>query len=207
MRERTDLDKKPTWYLFLAANVIVFIGAIVTYVLFRQANVADKMINFVPTLVCNLVGLGLCGLFIWLEAKGIMNKAMHFQRKWLYWYLTALIIFVVSIIFSFAYFAIFRTKFFDPSSSVFEKTWPLIIDVVLVGVLTLVSIGFQRYARYKIDLDIYKRNRGELPKKEEMEKDKAKLEKQEAKQNDEQAPSDEKLMSGSYSGIESNVIL
>lgn len=192
MRERTDLDKKPTWYLFLGSNVIVFLGAIVTYVLFRQPNPADEIINFVPTLVCNLVALVMCGLFVWLEAKGIMNKVMHFRRKWLYWYLVALIIFVVAIIFTFTYIAIFRTFFFDPSSSQFDQTWPLIIDMVLTGVLTLVSIGFQRYARYKIDLDIYKRTHGELPKKEEIEKDKAKQEKADAKASSGLADSIEK---------------
>ncbi|MCQ3908127.1 MAG: hypothetical protein MJ200_00770 [Mycoplasmoidaceae bacterium] len=42
----------------------------------------------------------------------------------------------------------------------------------------------QRYARYKIDLDIYRRTHGELPKKEEMEKDKAKLEAKEQDKKD-----------------------
>ncbi|MCQ2956707.1 MAG: DUF5453 family protein [Mycoplasmoidaceae bacterium] len=60
--------------------------------------------------------------------------------------------------------------------------------MVITGVLTLVAIGLQRYARYKIDLDIYKRNRGEQPKKEEIAKDKAKAEKDKAKQDKKQKP-------------------
>lgn len=182
MRERTDLDKKPTWYLFLASNVIVFIGVVVTFALFKKPDVADNIVLWVPTIVCNLVALALCAIFIWLEAKGIMNKAVHFQRKWLYWYLSALIVFVVAVIFSFVFLVVFKMNFFNMRSEKYSYEWkPLIADIVVTGVLSLVSIGLQRYARYKIDLDIYKRNRGELPKKEEMEKDKAKAEKAEAK--------------------------
>lgn len=172
LRERTDLDKKPIWYLFLAANVVVLLGTVVTYVLFRK-NIPNTMTIFVPTIVCNIVGLVLCGLFIWFEAKSTMPKAVHFQRKWLWWYLAALIIFVVAIIFNFIYLLIFNSMYWGGN----QQTWPLIIYMVITGVLTLVSIGIQRYARYKIDLDIYRRKHGELPKKEEMEKDQAKAEK------------------------------
>lgn len=179
MRERTDLDKKPTWYLFLFANVAVFIGAIVTLVLFKNGPV-DTVVNFVPTLVCNLVALVACGFFIWLESKGIMNKVAHFRRKWLWWYLVAIIVFIVAIIFTFVFYWVYRQFYFAPNG----PTWKVMIaNPVVAGVLTLVSIGLQRYARYKIDLDIYKRNHGELPKKEEMEKDRAKQEKAQAKQD------------------------
>ncbi|MCQ3907687.1 MAG: hypothetical protein MJ219_02925 [Mycoplasmoidaceae bacterium] len=40
--------------------------------------------------------------------------------------------------------------------------------------LTLVAIGLQRYARFKIDLDIYRRTHGELPKAEEIAKEEKK---------------------------------
>ncbi len=60
--------------------------------------------------------------------------------------------------------------------------------MVITGVLTLVAIGLQRYARYKIDLDIYKRTHGGQPKKEEIEKDKAKAEKAKVKQSKKQKP-------------------
>ncbi len=176
MREHTDLDKKPTWYLFLTANVVVFLGAIITFVLFKQPEVSNDIIKFVPTIVCNLSSMVFCGFFIWLEAKGIMNKAMHFQRKWLYWYLAALIVYLVAIIFSFTYLIIYRTFYFQPSAWQ-GQWWPLIIDMVITGLLTLTAIGLQRYARFKIDLDIYRRTHGGQPKKDEIAKDKAKAEK------------------------------
>lgn len=176
MREKTDLDKKPTWYLFLAANVLVLLGCVITYVLLVQPEVTNTPINFVPSIVCNLISLVLCGFFIWLESKNTMPQAVHFQRKWLKWYLAALIVFVGAIVFNFIFLVVFLTQtgFFWPS----KVTWPLIIYMVITGVLTLVSIGLQRYARYKIDLDIYRRKHGELPKKEEIEKDEAKVEKE-----------------------------
>lgn len=183
LRERTDLDKKPTWYLFLISNVIILIGCAVTFALFYN-NQPDSPVLFVPSIVCDLVALLLCGFFVWLEAKGIMNKAMHFRRKWLGWYLAALIVFIVAIIFSFIFIVIFRTAYYDQHSSLHSQKWPLIIYIVITGVLTLVSIGLQRYARFKIDLDIYKRTHGELPKKEELDKEQAKQEKKEAKQKD-----------------------
>ncbi len=173
LRERTDLDKKPTWYIFLAANVIVLLGCAITYVLFRQPDLKNTFVNYLPSILCNIIALVLCGLFIWFEAKNTMPKAMHFQRKWLYWYLAALIVFVVAIIFNFIFLIIFNSYYFWSN----QQTWPLIIYLVITGVLTLIAIGLQRYARFKIDLDIYRRTHGELPKKEEMEKDQAKAEK------------------------------
>lgn len=182
LRERTDLDKKPIWYLFLAANVVVLLGCAITWIICTRPNLNFKTI-LIPSVVCNIVALLMCGLFIWFEAKTTMPKAVHFQRKWLYWYLAALIVFVVAIIFNFIYIFIYMGNI-KPTD---RRQWSLIIYFVITGVLTLVSIGLQRYARYKIDLDIYRRTHGELPKKEEMEKDKAKLEKQETK--DSQMPS------------------
>lgn len=185
LRESTDLDKKPVWYLFLASNVLVLLGCVITYIIFARATTNQGSIYFVPSLVCNIVAIILCGLFIWLEAKNTMPKAVHFQRKWLWWYLSALIVFVCSIIFNFAFLMIYYNTTWTPGSDL----WPLIIYMVVTGVLTLIAIGLQRYARFKIDLDIYRRKHGELPKKEEIEKDKAKVEKQQAKQ-------DEKASSG-----------
>lgn len=181
LRERTDLDKKPTWYIFLASNVLVLLGCAITYVLFRQPDVKNTFINYLPSVVCNILALILCGLFIWFEAKNTMPKAVHFQRKWLWWYLAALIIFVCSIIFNFIFLIIFNNYFWEPTN---KQTWPLIIYLVVTGVMTLIAIGLQRYARFKIDLDIYRRTHGELPKKEEMEKDQAKQEKHEAPSKD-----------------------
>lgn len=170
LRERTDLDKKPTWYLFLAANVLVLLGCAITFALFYNDTFKNNTTQYVPTIVCNLVALVLSGLFIWLEAKGIMNKSMHFRKKWLWFYLSALIVFVVAIIYTFIFLFIFVHFYWSEDV---RKT-VLIADIVVAGFLTLVAIGLQRYARFKIDLDMYRRTHGEIPKAEENAKEEAK---------------------------------
>lgn len=170
-RETTDLDKKPTWYLFLAANVIVLLGCAITWILFKQEPVQYNL-TLIPTLVCNIVALILCGVFIYLEAKGIMAKVAHFRKKWLYWYLAAMIVFVVAILFCFIFIFIFKGSHHDLDDGMRQTM--LIIYFTITGVLTLVSVGLQRYARFKIDLDIYRRLHGEMPKKEEEIKERSK---------------------------------
>ena len=163
LRERTDLDKKPTWYLFLAANVLVLLGCAITFALFYNGTFRNNPTQYVPTIVCNLVSLVFAGLFIWLEAKGIMNKVMHFRKKWLWFYLSAIIIFIVAIIYTFIFLFIFVHFYW--SGDVGKSA--LIVDISVAGFLTLLSIGFQRYARFKIDLDLYRRTHGENPNAEE----------------------------------------
>lgn len=176
-RERTDLDKKPTWYLFLAANVLVLLGCAITFALYYNDTFnKDTGVQYVPTIVCNLVALVAAGFFIWLEAKGIMNKVMHFRKKWLKFYLAALIVFVSAVIYTFVFNFVFRHFYFQDPDKYKDV---LIADIVVAGVLTLVSIGLQRYARFKIDLDMYRRTHGEVPKAEEDAKEETK--KQEVK--------------------------
>ena len=173
LRERTDLDKKPTWYLFLTANVLVLLGCAITFALFYNDTFkTNNATQYVPTLVCNLVALVFAGIFIWLEAKGIMNKVMHFRKKWLWFYLAALIVFVIAVIYTFVFLFIFVHFYWsdDAGKSV------LIADIVVAGVLTLIAIGIQRYARFKIDLDMYRRTHGEVPKAEENAKEEKKQE-------------------------------
>ncbi|XQP55659.1 MAG: DUF5453 family protein [Mycoplasmoidaceae bacterium] len=172
-RETTDLDKKPTWYLFLAANVIVLLGCAITWILFKQQPVQYNL-TLIPTLVCNIVALILCGIFIYLEAKGIMAKAAHFRKKWLHWYLAAMIVFVVAILFCFIFIFIFNGYHPSIKDDHNRVQMFLVIYFVITGVLTLVSVGLQRYARFKIDLDIYRRLHGEMPKKEEEIKERSK---------------------------------
>ena len=167
IRERTDLDKKPTWYLFILCNLVVLIGCAVTWGMAARGHDLNRL--FVPTLVCNLMAIALCALFVYLEIKAIMPKQMHFQKKWLYFYLVALILFLAAILFN-AIFYIIAIK--DSKDALKSHSWQLIVHFAVTGGLTLVSIGFQRYARFKIDLDILRRKHGEeikdktSPKKE-----------------------------------------
>ncbi len=168
-RERNELDKKPTWFIFVAANFLVVLGTAITWILWARSD--NQGVYFVPTLVCNLLGIILCGLFIWLELKDIAPKMMHFQRKWLWYYAASAIVFVVAIIFNACFFFGYLKSHVDPIVPLdIAKCWPLLIFLLITLVLTLVSIGLQRYARFKIDLDIYKRKRGQMPQQPKEEK-------------------------------------
>lgn len=173
LRDRTDLDKKPTWYIFLAANVVMLLGCALTWILYTRDSV-QYTVTLIPTLICNIVSIILCGIFLWLEAKGIMAKVAHFRKKWLYWYLAAMIVFIVAIIFNFVFTFIYNG--WHPSHKEEDLAKILLITYfVITALLTLVSIGLQRYARFKIDLDIYRRTHGENPRQEEIKKQEPKV--------------------------------
>lgn len=191
MRERTDLDKKPTWYLFLFANVLVVLGCAITWIMCVQPDVQVNIL-YVPTLVCNLVSIVLAALFMYFEAKNTMPQVVHFQRKWLWWYLVAIIIFVVALLFDIIFFVLCSNKM--PHTMPGYQTY-LIVLLVVTGVLTLAAMGIQRYARFKIDLDIYRRKHGEMVKKQEEEKDKAKLAEKQLKEKAKEVKKEKRLKS------------
>lgn len=185
LRERNDLDKKWTWYLFLLANVCVLIGCAATWMMVAkgQANLL-----YLPTVICNLIAIVLAAVFMWLESKDTMPKAVHFQKKWLWFYLTALIIFCSSIIFNTVWFVLVLN---EGKAFGHANQWKLIVYFVITGVLTLVAIGFQRYARFRIDLDIYRRKHGQNPKAKDDAKAeaKAKAKQEKIKKSDAKATS------------------
>lgn len=165
-REKTDLDKKGTWYLFLAANLVIILGCAITWALAAKGTLANL---WIATLVCNLAAIILCALFIWLEVKNIAPKSMHFQKKWLKFYLVAIILFIAAILFN----SMFYVFVINESAGLTKYSWQLLVHFFVTVGLTLVSIGFQRYARFRIDLDIYRRKHGEeIKQKAEEEKNK-----------------------------------
>lgn len=168
IREKTDLDKKLNWFIFMGANVVVLLGCAITWILIEQ-GVGNLL--WLPTLICNLVAIGLAGLFGYFEVKDIAPKIMHFQRKWLKFYIIAFSIFVVAILFNVCYYLFFLSK--SDLIVLKNQKWQLIVYFAITGVLTLVSIGFQRYARFRIDLDVYRRKHGEeIKNKEDLKKEK-----------------------------------
>jgi len=185
LRERNDLDKKWTWYLFLLANVCVLIGCAATWMMVARGQ---AHLLYLPTIICNLIAIVLAGLFMYMEAKDTMPKAVHFQKKWLWWYLAALIVFCVSIIFNAVWYVLMINDNFARAKS---QQWVLIVYFVITGVLTLVAIGFQRYARFRIDLDIYRRKHGQNPKAKDDAKEeaKAKAKQEKVKKSDSKATS------------------
>lgn len=184
--DKSELGKKPFWYLFLLANVIVVIGCAVTFALIYKQTDTKKELLVLPTAICNVVAVIPAGFFIWLELKDISPKVMHFQKKWLKFYIVSASFFVATILFN-ALFFIIASKY---ESAYSTKRWMWIIYLVISLVLSLISIAFQRYARYRIDLDVYRRRHGEEIKDNEPKKP------EEAKSEKPVEPSDVKTPTG-----------
>ncbi len=168
-RERTDLDKKPTWFIFMFANFLIVLGTAITWILFAKQDSVNSI--YLPTLICNLLALALCVVFLYFEMKDIAPKIMHFQRKWLWIYVASGIVFILAIIFNASFFFGYLRNLQPPVSLEINECWPLILFFTLTAVLTLISIGLQRYARFKIDLDIYRRKRGKAIPEDKPKKD------------------------------------
>jgi len=173
---RSELGKKPYWYLFLLANLIVIIGCAITFAYMYKSTAQSAPLLYLATLICNILAVIPAGFFVWLELKDLSPKIMHFQRKWLKFYIISASFFVAAIIFNAIFFCICgQRQEFMPGS---DKKWVWIIYLVITIVLTLVAIVFQRYARYRIDLDVYRRKHGEeIKQKEDLAKAKAEEEK------------------------------
>jgi hypothetical protein len=173
-KDSYGLDKKPTWYIFLLANVIVLVSCLVTWgMLFKGFFNSLKW----PTLACNLTAIGLITIFLLIEYRITIPKIVHFQKKWLWWYLIAIIIFLFSIIFNFVfyYFVIQNSNLQVLKNN--RANWKFLCHVIIIGLLTLSSIAIQRYARFRIDLDLYRRVHGQNPstnKKEKISNNKSK---------------------------------
>ncbi len=134
-----------TWYIFLLANVILLIGAAITWIL--CSNGLEYL--YVPTLVCNLLSFVPLCIFLYFELKQIIPQRFHVKMKWYYFILSAVILFGVNIIIS-------CFIIFIPTTS---NTTCMINFIVLV-VLSLVCVGLYRYGRFHIDKEIYCRRHG-----------------------------------------------
>ena len=168
------LNKKPIWYIFLLANVIILVSCFITWgMIFKGLSNSLHL----PILICNLLATALVALFLLIEYRNTIPKIVHFQKKWLWWYLSAITIFVLSIIFNFTfyYFAIQNSNFKQLKTH--RTNWKFLLHIIVISILTLVSIALQRYARFRIDLDIYRRIHGQTPsqdKKQQKIKNKTK---------------------------------
>ena len=158
---KKEIDKKPWWYLFFLANIFILIGCALTYYFFKQIDNGQRFWQnlYLPTLICNALSFVTLIIFIYFDYKDITLKIMHFQKKWIYFYIISICIFVTSIIFSTIFFIFLFDKW--PSLDNNLKQSLLIIYLGITILLSLLSIGVNRYARFKIDLDVYRRRHGQ----------------------------------------------
>jgi hypothetical protein len=123
----------------------------------------------IPIIVCNIVAIVLIGLFYYFDSKEIYLVRQHVPRKNFNLYFSAGFVFIFNLIFVFVMmaFADEIRKSFDENIAI-NVTFGIIFGVS--ALISLITIGIYRYVRYKIDLALYLRRRGEKPtEKEETE--------------------------------------
>lgn len=165
-QNKKEISKRPWWYLFLIANFCIILGCAITYFLFKKIDsgvtVVDKL--FIPTLACNIASFIALVFFLIFEYKDIIPKQMHFQRKWIYVYVVSVCFFFLAIVFSIIFFIFIRDNWVSTTTwNASFKQIMLIIYLAITALLTLLSIGINRYARFRIDLDVYRRKHGQNP--------------------------------------------
>jgi hypothetical protein len=109
------------------------------------------------------------GLFYYFDSKEIYLVKQHVPRKNFNLYFSAGFIFIFNLVFVFVMMA-----FTDKISASFSSDVKINVTFgIIFGVsalISLITIGIYRYAKYKIDLALYLRRRGEKPtEKEEIE--------------------------------------
>lgn len=163
-KNKSELTKKPWWYLFLIANILVVLGCAITYFLFKKIDNGTSNFQqiFLPTLICNILSFLVLGFFIVLEYRDIVPKQMHFQKKWIYIYVFSICIFFVAIVFSAIFYIFMRDNWITNWNNELKQIM-LIVYLVVPALLTLVSVGINRYARFGIDFDVYRRKHGQNP--------------------------------------------
>ena len=181
---RKEINRGWTWYIFVIANFLIVLGVAITWIVFSVEG-TNIQLAFLPTLICNLCSLLIIGLFIFFENKQISPKIHHFQKKWLKFYIISMLVYFIAFILSIVSFLLVSIGGLKPNVAADASmiTTIYIIFFSLVAVISAISTGIYRYARFKIDLDLYRRKRGvvvvEETKALEEKKQRQSLEKEE----------------------------
>jgi hypothetical protein len=102
------------------------------------------------------------GVFYFFDARDIYLIRQHIPRKYFYSYFISGFIFVFNLIVIFVYIALIHQIEQAIDKDVQLKT--NIIFGILFGIaaiVSLVTIGMYRYAKFRIDLTLYRRRHGE----------------------------------------------
>lgn len=153
-----QIKTKWTWYLFLVANVFLVLGVAITWILFHESF--EFSIIILPISILGILGIITMIVFYWFESKELILIRQHVNKKWFNYYLLAGIAYIFNLIITFALVFIDINVIPD-----FFRMQMFIIIFVVVALISLISIGLYRYGRFRIDLDLYRRKRGEELKK------------------------------------------
>ena len=147
-------------YLFFVANVLIFLGCAITTILFvKKTRINRDWYFLLPTMICNFFSFIFVGWFLFKKTKNILYQTFHFQKKWLYFYMLGITLYLIAFLFD--------SVFCMTAKSNIKWNWSektiqicLAIYVVLVMLLTSLAIFFQRFAQGKIDYEIEQKRHG-----------------------------------------------
>ena len=147
-------------YLFFVANFLIFLGCAVTTILFvKKTRINRDWYFLLPTMICNFFSFIFVGWFLFKKTKIILYQTFHFQKKWLYFYMLGITLYLIAFLFD--------SIFCMTAKSNIKWNWSektiqicLAIYVILVMLLTSLAIFFQRFAQGKIDYEIEQKRHG-----------------------------------------------
>jgi hypothetical protein len=145
----------------MAANVLIIMGIAITWGIFGKIGNTNN-VSYIPIIVCNILSGALMGLFYFFDSREIYLVRQHIPRQYFTLYFLGGFIFVFNLIFVFIMIGFIDQIFeaFNQSSRV-NVSFGIIFGIS--ALISLVTIGVYRYARYKIDLTLYLRRRGKTP--------------------------------------------
>ena len=147
-------------YLFFVANVLIFLGCAITTILFvKKTKINRDWYFLLPTMICNFFSFIFVGWFLFKKTKIILYQTFHFQKKWLYFYMLGITLYLIAFLFD--------SIFCMTAKSNIKWNWSektiqicLAIYVILVMLLTSLAIFFQRFAQWKIYYEIEQKRHG-----------------------------------------------
>ncbi|MDR3257417.1 MAG: DUF5453 family protein [Mycoplasmataceae bacterium] len=149
-----------TWYLFLIANILVVVGISISWGI--NGRGVDITYAWIPVVICNCIAIILIALFYFFDSKEIYLVKQHVPQKYFKLYFVAGFVFIANLIFIFTFIACLK---FISSPTIWGQNWlingPYAILFGVSALISLISVGLYRYARFKIDLTLLRRRRGE----------------------------------------------
>ncbi len=138
----------PIAYLYMFINIIVVIGAAITFILFRRSPNVFFEISLLSS-IFNFLAIFLLAIFLFFETRNILAKKFHINHKWYKFFIGSIILFAIMCSFS----------------TIICWLWPLEewkvnLNLIITMIVSIICIGLYWYARFHIDKDIFQRMHG-----------------------------------------------
>lgn len=140
----------PIAYLYMCINVIVVIGAAITFIFFHKSDKKPDEIKInLISLIFNFLAIFLLAIFLFFETRNILAKKFHINHKWYKFFIASVILFAIMCSFSTII-----------CNWLPLKEWKINLNLIITMTVSLICIGLYWYARFHIDKDIFQRMHG-----------------------------------------------